>query len=722
MLKTIKTELATQFYESNKGLHSENYYRGILLPLMLDGDWRSVEDLIALKIPDGRNITFREDIWDVSWFTQPAKRNIYFTLGGKKLERNITNELKAVFLALCYTGSSEYDVEYLGKALNRLKKIADKMLSIGLNSFSQLTMDNLRSLAQRYPELFSNSKNISALNTLLNNYDALPFKLFFSRLTAKRLGITYTEQLQQHLVIPPRIYTELMKQLPSDIKKILPYLTQLESEVKRMIEIEQKFKLYRISRLREGKLKPHAFFGLDGYIKVMQGFENEGVKLVDCFETDKQSPDLWMTVFNSIEPIMKSSLVSYAKNKLWSYDPFVVGDITYKSIADFKAFLMELDTKCKTLCLLLSGMRTDELHSMHPDYGAQSYEYNGQTIHVFCTRQSKITRGTQTKEDMFVTTQTGHDAFRVLTTIHRPLLKMVKNPTGYFASLNETTYPKTVFKQSWRVLLSCQLNLWIDKNLSAVLTSEDIGFIRATTPSNTSQEKTGRYKFKCHQTRRSFAFYMIGFELMAFPQLKQQLSHLSSAMTRHYANNATYWGALRHEIQSESVRQKSTLLAQVYQRIANQERIAGGKAKALHKIAGGSNFFERSDNNRMLEATYWAELIKNGKQHIHAIAPGMYCTNSQCDMRINVTLEECVHCEFDIIMDGMYAEGKRVNATRNLALLEEQGELTYDIAIQLAMQIKSCEAILRDLGIAYEPVTLPKIVTDIFVESVSVHS
>jgi hypothetical protein len=413
---------------------------------------------------------------------------------------------------------------------------------------------------------------------------------------------------------------------------------------------------------------------------------------------------------------------SYTKVKEWSYDPFVVGDTTCKSIADFKAFLMELDTKCKTLCLLLSGMRTDELHSMHPDYGAQSYEYNGQTIHVFCTRQSKITRGTQTKEDMFVTTQAGHDAFRVLTTIHRPLLKMVKNPSGYFVSLKETTYPKTVAILSWRSTLAVYLNQWIDNNLSAALTSEDISFIRATTPSNTSQEKSGRYKFNCHQTRRSFAFYMIGLELMAFPQLKQQLSHLSSAMTRHYANNATYWGALRLEIQSESVRQKSTLLAQVYQRLANQERIAGGKAKALHKIAGSSNFFERSDNNRMLEATYWAELIKNGKQHIHAIAPGMYCTNSQCDMRINVTLEECVDCEFDIIMDGMYAEGKRLNATRNLALLDEQGDLTYDIAIQLAMQIKSCEAILRDLGIPYEPVTLPQIVTDIFVESVSVNS
>lgn len=721
MLKTKNAELATQFYESNKGLHSENYYRGILLPLMLDGDWRSVEDLVALKIPDGRVITFGDDIWDVSWFTKPAKTNLYFTLDGKKLERNITNELKSVVLALSYTGSSEYDIFYIAKILINLKKIAEKMLSIGLNSFSQLTMDNLRELAQRYPEIFSDSKIVSALNVLLNYYDALPFELYFSKLKEKRLGITFTEQ-QQNLVIPPRIYTELMKQLPPDIKKILPYLTQLESEVKRMIEIEQKFMLFKISRLREGKSTPRATFSRDYDIKVKQAFKERGVALVDYFETDKQTPDLWMTVYNSIEPVMDLAMSSYSKVKKWAYGPFVVGDITCKSIADFKAFLMELDTKCKTLCLLLSGMRTDELHSMHPDYGAQSYEYNGQTIHVFCTRQSKITRGTQTKEDMFVTTQVGHDAFRVLTTIHRPLLKMVKNPSGYFVSLKETSYPKTVAKLSWRSTLAVYLNQWIDNNLSAALTIEDISFIRATTPSNTSQEKSGRYKFNCHQTRRSFAFYMIGLELMAFPQLKQQLSHLSSAMTRHYANNATYWGALRLEIQSESVRQKSTLLAQVYQRLANRERVAGGKAKALHKIAGSSNFFERSDNNRMLEATYWAELIKNGKQHIHAIAPGMYCTNSQCDMRINVTLEECVDCEFDIIMDGMYAEGKRVNATRNLALLDEQGELTYDIAVQLAMQIKSCEAILRDLGIAYEPVPLPKIVTDIFVESVSVNS
>ena len=125
--------------------------------------------------------------------------------------------------------------------------------------------------------------------------------------------------------------------------------------MKRMIEIMQKFKLYHISRLREGKVTPRKLLGLDNDIKVIQEFENQGVKLVDYFETDKQSPDLWMTVFNSIGPSMKLPLESYTEIKGWSYDPFVVGDITCKSIGDFKAFLMELDTKCKTLCLLLSG-------------------------------------------------------------------------------------------------------------------------------------------------------------------------------------------------------------------------------------------------------------------------------------------------------------------------------------------------------------------------------
>lgn len=177
---------------------------------------------------------------------------------------------------------------------------------------------------------------------------------------------------------------------------------------------------------------------------------------------------------------------------------------------------------------------------------------------------------------------------------------------------------------------------------------------------------------------------------------------------------------MRYEIESERTLQQSTILARVYERIANKERVAGGKGRALNTIAGNSDFFDRDNNSRMLEPAYWERLIKEGNKHIHAIAPGIYCTNSQCDMRINVALEECVNCEFDVIVDGMYAEGKRLNASKNLALLDEQNELTHGVASQLVMQIRSCEAILRDLEIPFERVKLPQSVTRILIKTVAI--
>ena len=97
----------------------------------------------------------------------------------------------------------------------------------------------------------------------------------------------------------------------------------------------------------------------------------------------------------------------------------------------------------------------------------------------------------------------------------------------------------------------------------------------------------------------------------------------------------------------------------------------------------------------------------------------MYCTNSQCDMRINVALDECVDCEFDLIMDGMYAEGRRLAAHRNLAVLDEMDDLNPSVASQLVLQIKSCEKILNDLEIAFTPISISKSVSEMLINTVS---
>lgn len=93
-------------------------------------------------------------------------------------------------------------------------------------------------------------------------------------------------------------------------------------------------------------------------------------------------------------------------------------------------------------------------------------------------------------------------------------------------------------------------------------------------------------------------------------------------------------------------------------------------------------------------------------QHLHAIAPGMYCTNTQCSMRINIDLSECVDCEYDFIENAVYAESSRMDAMRNVEFLKENNELNSSSATKYFMQVKAAEAIMDDFDAIYvEPGT-----------------
>ncbi|MBF4286427.1 site-specific integrase, partial [Vibrio anguillarum] len=78
--------------------------------------------------------------------------------------------------------------------------------------------------------------------------------------------------------------------------------------------------------------------------------------------------------------------------------------------------------------------------------------------------------------------------------------------------------------------------------------------------------------------------------LCSFPQLKQQFSHVSMAMTRHYAKNASKFQKLRKKkqnlanaIDEERIDQKARIYLNIYQKLANKERVAGGKGKEFAK-------------------------------------------------------------------------------------------------------------------------------------------
>lgn len=255
------------------------------------------------------------------------------------------------------------------------------------------------------------------------------------------------------------------------------------------------------------------------------------------------------------------------------------------------------------------------------------------------------------------------------------------------------------------------------------LTNEDIIDLKTSDP-NLSFEVDDDYAFTGHQLRRSFAYYLIGYELCSFPQLKQQFSHVSMAMTRHYAKNASKFQKLRKKkqnlanaIDEERIDQKAHIYLNIYQKLANKERVAGGKGKEFAKnmMKTDRNLFKDKVDNEMLTLNYWKKQIRTQNRHIHAVAPGIYCTSTTCGLRTLVNLMECVDCKNDYIVDAVFAEAKRKEAEIHMLYDIENNELTPQTASESYIKVQAAERIMDDLGIDFEPVIFPNEVKNLLI-------
>lgn len=266
---------------------------------------------------------------------------------------------------------------------------------------------------------------------------------------------------------------------------------------------------------------------------------------------------------------------------------------------------------------------------------------------------------------------------------------------------------------------------WFENELSEelALTNGDLIDLKVSDP-NLSFNVGDDYNFSGHQLRRSFAYYLIGFELCAFPQLKQQFSHVSMAMTRHYAKNASKFQKIRkkkenlaHAIDEERIDQKAQVYLNIYKKLANKERVAGGKGKEFAKnmMKAKRNLFKDKVDDDMLSLNYWKKQIRDQKRHIHAVAPGIYCTSTGCSLRTQVNLLECVDCKNDYIVDAVFAESKRKEAEINMLWDIVHDELTPQTASEAYIKITAAERIMKDLGINFEPVELPQQAKDLLI-------
>ncbi|MGL1103981.1 integrase [Vibrio parahaemolyticus] len=710
MIKLDNSTMTERCLTNQKAIGGESdYLEDILRPALLRGDWEELDSMIIYE--DSRTkILFGYDRWSFK-DSEIEGPNFNFNLEQNHNKptnvtsfldnRTIVNQIKCLVIARMYFTQEHVKLKSIRNLVWPLIKHAKSLQWNNIHSFEEITKETLINLID-YGFDLSGKLDLSALNSLFYAQELLPFDINYENLTTKSLFLDEVGH-QQHCVIPPRIYFTLLNDFSKEIEEVYKYKDHINKAVSEMLNFEQDALKLVIGNIRNGQaLNVHK--NIKSNKKFFDALVERGIEIADK-EKDKR----WMYIYNNVQPplVINSCYTDRFEVK--------IGDKKY-NWAGFRQYMKDLHAKACWLCLALTGMRRDELYRMHPDFGAQkvtllvnsdSFQNKliKETIYFLTTRQSKITPNSQTTDDDFITTIVGYKAYYILNAIHSPLRKFFPEEKShrFFSQLHSTRFPRPYNVES----LGCSISQFM-KNRSGIdliLTDEDIKFLNTSEQGKEKYQVGDLFNLTNHQPRRSLAYYLIGYELCSFPALKQQLGHFTMAMTRWYARNANSFQKFWNEIKDERITQQADILVRIFTQMANGERVAGGKGKTyLREIAKqGENYFKDSVNKRYLSRQYWIDKLRSGAEHLHAIAPGMYCSNDNCSMRLNIDLTECVECEWDYIENVIYAEGSRMDAMRNLNFMIEYNELNSSSATKYYMQIKAAEKIMSDLDFDYSP-------------------
>ncbi|CAH1599871.1 Integrase [Vibrio owensii] len=709
--------------QSNVGSHT-NYLNDVLKPAIETGDWDTFETLDI-----GFNVTGKSlgkigdnDAWrNLHVFFKPnttEKLAIDFTLNRKVIERNLRNQLKALALKMMWISPKDYSLETIYNTVTVLKKLTLPLLNEGCNSFELLSFDRLESwVFSEFTDIdFEREQIYVAINKLYTEAKGLPFNIHLTKkLTPSDFGVAIKEA-KQYMVIPQRLYylglqrsealVNELYTLRDDLGKLSDYIATYPDKI---YQDYAKYLTNDGSRFKSGKI-------IWCLSKANRGDKQKAIAFQAAFLALK-SPSQTTTfkLLRKHKPAIRPDYI----NQFYPDRAFKVGNRMVTSLVEAQSLFTHLSGGCLWALMSRTGMRCDEIFHLHTVNGYSEETICNQIIHIIRADLSKTNQGSQSTQDEFVTTEVGKKAYEILQALHEPLRKLSPDSKAFFHKVKGEL--GAITKNG----LTHQITDWFESTIGIELklTDDDVNDLKVSDP-NLSFHVGDTYKFSRHQLRRAFAYYLIGYELCAFPQLKQQFSHVSMAMTRHYAKNASKFQKIRKQKQSlacaideERIDQKAQVYLNIYEKLANKERVAGGKGKEFAKnmMKTKHNLFKDKVDGDMLSLNYWKKQIRDQKRHIHAVAPGVYCTSTGCSLRTQVNLLECVDCKNDYIVDAVFAEAKRKEAEINMLWDIEHDELTPQTASEAYIKITAAERIMSDLDISYEPAKIPQEVKDLLI-------
>ncbi len=709
--------------QNNVGAYS-NYLNDVLKPAIAHGNWDDFENLDIGFTVTGESLgkVGDNEAWkELQLFFEPSPTvtlTINFTQDGSVIERNLRNQLKSLALKMIWLSPYNYSFNRIYIIVHILKKVIPPLLNEGCNSFEYIDFNRLEYwvLTNSTDIDFERSDIYDGLNKLVTEARGLPFNVSLKKkLSASDFGLSF-KPAEQFTVIPQRLYYLGLRKSEELINELYPlrdklgllsdyittYYAQLyQGYAKYIISSESKDHQGKFKwGLRSGKkaLKERVTAFKDAFLTLKTPTEIEVIKLLKTHRPDIKN--------------------EYIQNFLTAL-PVKIGNREIVGLNKARSLFKEISGGCLWGLKSRTGMRADEVYTIHTAEGCTTEVISKQTIYIIHTDLTKTAKGSQAKQDEFVTTEVGQKAYEILQALHGPLRKLHPEKHSFFHKVRDDC---SAIGKSKLGKQSCDwfYNVVGDE---IALTNEDIIDLKISDPNRTFNIGED-YDFTGHQLRRSFAYYLVGYELLSFPQLKQQFSHVSLAMTRHYAKNASKFQKIRRQKQNlayaldkERIDQKAQVYLNIYNKLANNERVAGGKGKdfAKNMMKSERNLFKDKVDNDMLSLNYWKKQIRDQKRHIHAVAPGVYCTSTGCSLRTQVNLMECVDCKNDYIVDAVFAEAKRKEAEINMLWDIAHDELTSQTASEAYIKITAAERIMNDLGIEYEPVDLPQEVQELLI-------
>ncbi|HDZ9465243.1 TPA: site-specific integrase [Vibrio cholerae] len=720
MIKLLKCKLERQKAiidaQSKVGIYTD-YLNDVLSPAVKRGNWNEFEMLDIGFTVTGESLgkVGDNDAWRrLQLFFEPNATKINtlnFEIDEKVIERNLMNQLKALALKMMWLSPKNYSFQSIYNTIVTLKKLVPPLLYEGENSLGSVDFERLEKwVVTDFTDIdFERESIYTALNKLHTEAEGLPFELALTkRLTPSALGIALREA-EQYTVIPQRLYYIGLQKSEEFVNELYPIrdkLSNLSCYISTYFDkVYEGYAKYLLSdESKTKKCKIHWRLGKTNTIN-----KERTIAFQEAFlALDSPSEAKTLKLLKRYKPEIKSNYI----DRFHPNNELSVGKWKVTHIKEAQSLFKQLNGGCCWTLMSRTGMRSDEIYHIHTANGCATEIVSKQTIHIIHADLSKTVRGFQSKQDEFVTTEVGKKAYEILQALHKPLRE--------YAPESHTFFHKT--KGGGGAMgakdPSRHAKAWFENELSEelALTNEDLLDLKISDP-NLSFNVGDKYEFSGHQLRRSFSYYLIGYELCTFPQLKQQFSHVSIAMTRHYAKNASKFQRIRKQkqnlacaIDEERIAQKAQVYLNIYKKLANKERVAGGKGKEFAKnmLKTERNLFKDKTDYDMLSLNYWKKQIREQKRHIHAVAPGVYCTSTGCSLRTQVNLLECVDCQNDYIVDAVFAESKRKEAEINILWDIEHDELTPQTASEAYIKITAAERIMKDLGIKFEPVELPQ--------------